>query len=86
MSIKLGSKVKCHITEYEGVATAKVEYVTGCIQFLVETKLGERWIDESRLLPPKKKRKKLDPNRKKRKYVRKHGGFRSHPESSFGDN
>ena len=39
--IKLGDKVRDKITGFEGVATAKVEYLTGCIQFCVKPKVTE---------------------------------------------
>ena len=32
----LGKKVKCKITGFEGIATAKVEYINGCIQYCVK--------------------------------------------------
>lgn len=40
MEIKLGNKVRDLITGYEGVATAKVEYINGCIQYCVKPKIG----------------------------------------------
>lgn len=36
MEIKLGDKVRCLITGFEGIATAKVEYLNGCIQYGVK--------------------------------------------------
>jgi len=36
--IKLGNKVRCKITGFEGIATAKVEYINGCIQYCVKPK------------------------------------------------
>lgn len=38
--IKLGSKVKCKITGFEGVATAKIEYINGCVQYCVKPRIG----------------------------------------------
>lgn len=38
--IKLGNKVRCVITGYEGIATAKVEYINGCVQYCVKPKVG----------------------------------------------
>ena len=35
MEIKLGSKVKCKVTGFTGIATARVEYINGCIQYCV---------------------------------------------------
>jgi hypothetical protein len=32
MKIKLGQKLKCRVTGIEGIATAKCEYLNGCIQ------------------------------------------------------
>lgn len=40
MEVKLGLKVRDKITGYEGIATAKVEYINGCIQFCVKPKVG----------------------------------------------
>lgn len=40
MEIKLGKKVKDKVTGYEGVATAKVEYLNGCIQYCVIPQVG----------------------------------------------
>jgi hypothetical protein len=56
--IKLGEKVIDSITGYSGIVTARVEYPSGCIQYLVTPKTckekgsmpkGE-WIDENRLV------------------------------------
>ena len=55
--IKLGDKVKDNITWFEGVATARAEYLNGCISVLVQpAKLKEdgspvedKWFDEQRL-------------------------------------
>jgi len=33
--IELGQKVKDKVTGFTGMATAKIEYMNGCIQFLV---------------------------------------------------
>lgn len=57
--IKLGGLVKDSITGYEGIATAKCEYLTGCIQFQVQSKrldkdgktIEAEWFDQSRLDP-----------------------------------
>lgn len=40
MEIKLGNKVRDKVTGYEGVATARVEYLNGCVQFCVKPKVG----------------------------------------------
>lgn len=52
----LGSKVKDVITEFEGVATGIIEYVSGCTQVLVQPKVDKdgkkvdpEWFDIQRL-------------------------------------
>lgn len=40
MKIKLGNKVRDKVTGYEGVATARVEYLNGCVQYCVKPKVG----------------------------------------------
>jgi hypothetical protein len=54
--IKLGATYTDKITGFTGVATGKVEYLTGCNQVLVQPKVGadgnlsdSRWFDEQRL-------------------------------------
>jgi len=37
--IELGQKVKCTITGFTGIATAKIEYLNGCIQFCVKPRI-----------------------------------------------
>lgn len=56
MSVKLGSKVRDVVTGFEGVATGRAEYLTGCVQICVsppvdgEGKLRDaNWFDEDRL-------------------------------------
>lgn len=56
MSIKLGSKVRDSITGFSGIATARHEYLYGCIRITVtpdqlrEGKpVEEQWFDEQRL-------------------------------------
>jgi len=51
---KLGDKVKDEITGFGGIATARSEYLNGCIYFLVEGKMDkgqkrEHWFDEGRI-------------------------------------
>ena len=36
--IKLGQKVRDKVTGFEGIATAKVIYLNGCVQFCVKPK------------------------------------------------
>lgn len=74
MNITIGGVVKDTISELTGTVTAKVEYMTGCIQYLVtpKWKQGEtfsegHWIDEIRLkIIPKKK---AEITKKKLSYV-----------------
>ena len=40
--IKLGQKVRDKVTGFEGVATAKLEYINGCIQYCVKPKIKEQ--------------------------------------------
>ncbi len=37
--IKLGEKVRCKITGFTGIATAKVEYLNGCIQYCIQPRM-----------------------------------------------
>jgi len=54
--IELGKKVKDSITGFNGIVTGKVEYITGCRQYLVVGKSKDNkpadslWFDEDRLL------------------------------------
>jgi len=60
MQTKLGQKVQDSITGFAGIVTGKAEYITGCIQILVQPpasvldKAGEfkepHWIDEDRVI------------------------------------
>lgn len=36
MKIKLGIKVRDKVTGFEGIATAKIKYLNGCVQFCVK--------------------------------------------------
>ena len=55
--IKLGQKVKCMVTGFVGIATARCEYLNGCVQYCViprtnakENKMPEGlYIDVGRL-------------------------------------
>lgn len=54
--MRLGDKLKDRITQFQGVATGRVEYITGCTQFLLAPPVkgaGEavepRWFDDARL-------------------------------------
>lgn len=54
--IILGSTVKDIISDFQGVATGRVQYITGCNQILVQPKaannsfIAAEWIDEQRLI------------------------------------
>lgn len=51
--IALGNHMQEKITGFKGIATARAEYLTGCVQILVEPQYGRpgrgEWIDELRL-------------------------------------
>lgn len=54
--IELGSKVKDKVTGFEGIATARTEWLTGCVRISVQPIVrkggslkAEEWFDESRL-------------------------------------
>ncbi len=40
-NIKLGSKVRDKVTGFTGIATAKIEYLNGCIQICIKPPVGE---------------------------------------------
>jgi hypothetical protein len=56
MRVKLGQMVRDQITDITGVVTARVEYLTGCEQVLVQPKskdnsyIESRWFDEDRVV------------------------------------
>ena len=41
MEIKLGNKVRDKVTGFEGIATARIEYINKCVQFCVKPKVKE---------------------------------------------
>lgn len=56
--IKLGNEYRDKVTGFTGTATAKTEYLNGCVQFILESKVkpeapGEKpnsiWVDEQQL-------------------------------------
>ncbi len=62
--IELGKKYKDSITGLEGIATARTEYMFGCVRILLEGKKlksdgtpNELWFDEQRLVPKAKTKK-----------------------------
>jgi hypothetical protein len=55
--IRLGEKVKDLVSGFEGIVTAKVEYLNGCIQYCIKPKQGKdgkmpesHYIDEKQLI------------------------------------
>ena len=62
--IDMGAEVKDHVTEFKGVITARTEFISGCIQYIVQPKCGKdgkkpegQWFDEDRLIVTKKAKK-----------------------------
>lgn len=56
MDVQLGHMYRCRITGFKGVATGRVEYITGCRQALLSPRVTEsgawvdaQWFDYSRL-------------------------------------
>ena len=56
MGVKLGSKVTDSITGFTGIATARTEYMNGCVRVGIEAPLGAdgkllevEWFDEQRV-------------------------------------
>lgn len=54
--IQLGQKVRDVVTGFEGIATCRVEYLNGCVQFCVKPRCGEdgkmpvgEYIDDAQL-------------------------------------
>lgn len=50
--IELGQKVRDTVTGFEGIAVSRLEYLNGCVQYLVKPKVGDdgklpegEWID-----------------------------------------
>jgi len=77
--IKLGDKVKDTITDFEGIATIRSEYINGCVQFAVQPKgikdgkmLEAEWVDEAQLV--------LVEDNNKKKTKPRQGGVRLHPK------
>lgn len=65
--ISLGDKVKCKLTGFTGIAVAKTEFINGCIQYGVVSKIGkdkkypdEINIDESSLEIIKRKKEVIE--------------------------
>jgi len=55
--VYLGDEVKDSISEFKGIATCRIEYLTGCVQIQITAEgTGgkiEEWIDEQRLVVTK---------------------------------
>lgn len=54
--MKLGDKIKDLVTGLEGIATGRLEYLNGCVQWLIMPPLDKdgkyqdvQWIDQSQL-------------------------------------
>lgn len=65
--IQFGDTVKDQVTGFQGIATGRAEYISGCSQVLLAPqvkKTGEmqesQWIDEQRLVVVKPSKIKLD--------------------------
>ncbi len=70
--IQLGDKVRCRLTGFTGIAVAKTEFINGCVQWSILTKVDksnkmpeEVGVDEQSLeiITPKKratKKKKVE--------------------------
>ena len=39
--MKIGQKMRCKITGFEGIATSKIEYLNGCIQYCIKPKMDK---------------------------------------------
>lgn len=55
--IRLGEKVQDKVTGFIGIATAKVEYLNGCVQYCVKPEIGKdkkypdgQYIDDAQLV------------------------------------
>ncbi len=81
--IKLGDKVKDTVTGFSGVATAKVEFLNGCIQFMVTPKMAKPKKNETPEYPTATyidvEQLVMVGVRKKTKSEPSGGGIRQHP-------
>ena len=64
--INLGEKVKDMITDYEGIAIAKVVHLNGCVRYEVKAKglkdgktIESEWIDEKQLIVIKEAKEEI---------------------------
>lgn len=61
--IAMEAKVKDRITGFAGIVTGRVEYLTGCRQYLIQPRMKKNgtsspeptWLDEDRLVASKTK-------------------------------
>lgn len=72
MDFQNGDVVKDSISGFTGTVTARVEYITKCVQYLVtpnwskgQTFSEGSWIDEIRLKKAPKKKEKVAPKKKR---------------------
>jgi len=90
--IELGQRVKDKVSDFIGIAVARVTYLNGCVQIqvtpkAVEGKIINQWIDEIQLevvdqgILPVEKKEKPEKLSTARNYRSSHnyGGMRSHP-------
>lgn len=79
--IKLGTKVKDKVTGFVGIATSRIEFLNGCVQYSVKPKMkkGENKVPESSFFDEQQleilEKKKLDIKKKSTG-----GGFRQRPK------
>ena len=45
-NIKLGSKVRCKWTGFEGIAVGKTTFINGCVQYLVAPRCKENKMED----------------------------------------
>lgn len=79
----LGKKFRDPITDYEGTAIARIEYLSGCFHLELqragkEGKPESEWFDEERVVPVEGAEEHKDKERKRSPGTPPSGGF-SHP-------
>lgn len=54
--IRMGQKVRSIVSGFTGIVTGRVEYINGCVQYVVEPRVKEdgsridsQWVDEQNL-------------------------------------
>ena len=70
LKFELGAKVKDSITGFSGTVTGRVEYLTGCAQYVIQPPLNAkgdfvdgRWMDEDRLVVLDEPKHEIDVQR-----------------------